>query len=140
MSRVMRLASLLVLLGAQTSCSKGRGLVRAPGDGGMVDVYEPSSERPADPTDVSPIDVSPPDAPVGADQVETGSDAGPLDADDGPASDAADALAVDGQADACLPVTCSSVEGDYCGIIGDGCGDNLDCGHYVAYSSTEMMG
>jgi hypothetical protein len=131
MRRVMRLASLLVLLGAQMSCSKGRGLVHALDGGGTVDLNEAGSEGPAAPTDVSLPDVSPPDVPLGGDHVEAGSDGGPLDADDRPAIDAAkaaDALAVDGQADACLPVTCASAAGDYCGIIGDGCGDNLDCG------------
>jgi hypothetical protein len=118
-----RLASLLVLLAAQASCSKTRGLVIRPGDGGMVDVHEPSSERPANPPDVSP-----PDAPVGADEVNTRSDVRPLETDDWPATDAADAIAGDGQADGCLPVTCSPAEGDYCGIIGDGCGGDLDCG------------
>jgi hypothetical protein len=123
MSRVMRLASLLVLLAAQASCSKTRRLVIGPGDGGMVDVHEPSSERPPNPTDVSP-----PDAPVGADEVNTRSDVRPLDTDDWPVTDAADAIAGDGQADGCLPVTCSPAEDDYCGIIGDGCGGDLDCG------------
>jgi hypothetical protein len=123
MSRVMRLTSLLVLLAAQASCSKTRGLVIRPGDGGMTDVHEPSSERPANSTDVLQ-----PDAPVGADEVNTRSDVRPLDTDDAPVTDAADAMAVDGQADGCLPVTCSPAEGDYCGIIGDGCGGDLDCG------------
>ena len=31
-------------------------------------------------------------------------------------------------ADACLPITCTPVGGRYCGKIGDGCGQDLDCG------------
>jgi hypothetical protein len=36
--------------------------------------------------------------------------------------------AVDSHPDACVPVPCQVPGGDYCGLIGDGCGLAIDCG------------
>jgi hypothetical protein len=113
MPALVHLLGAVVLAGCRHSALRALADAAVPADGKQVDAALPDDGRQVD---------APRDEPIRGDASGGGDSPSLADADarSGAATDAT-------LPDACVPVTCSRGDTDYCGTICDGCGGTLDC-------------